>query len=76
MIKPGIYNHFKDNTYVVYGTAFHSETKDKLILYYAYGDPGNSWARPESMFIERVEWPDGEWHPRFKYVKDNSLKMW
>ena len=65
MIKPGLYKHYKGSIYVVYGTAKHSETEEKLVLYHAYGDPSDSWARPESMFEDPVLGRLGNIVPRF-----------
>jgi cyclomaltodextrinase / maltogenic alpha-amylase / neopullulanase len=58
-MNSGIYQHFKGNFYVVYGTAVHSETGETLVLYYSAGNPDKSWARPKDMFLEEG---------RFKYV--------
>ncbi|MCG7601184.1 DUF1653 domain-containing protein [Halomonas sp. McH1-25] len=52
---PGIYRHYKGQTYEVLGVAHHSETDEPLVVYRAlYGDYG-LWVRPLDMFVETVE---------------------
>ncbi|SDL24989.1 Protein of unknown function [Modicisalibacter muralis] len=62
---PGIYRHYKGQSYEVIGLAHHSETEEPLVIYRAlYGDYG-LWARPLDMFNEGVE-VQGEPVPRFE----------
>ncbi len=69
VIKSGIYEHFKGNSYMVLSIALHSETKEPLVIYRAlYGDYLLS-ARPLEMFTESVE-RGGYSGPRFKLVKE------
>jgi hypothetical protein len=64
-VEPGRYAHYKGNEYEVLGVASHSETEEKLVVYRAlYGEMG-LWVRPEAMFTETVETPDGP-VPRFR----------
>lgn len=66
-IKLGKYRHFKGNEYEVIGTAHHSETMEKLVVYRAlYGERG-LWVRPASMWNETVE-RDGNAFTRFTYI--------
>lgn len=59
----GTYRHFKGDYYLVEGIVFHSETKEKMVLYRAlYGD-GRLWARPYDMWLEEV---DHEKYPGIK----------
>lgn len=72
-LKPGIYRHYKGNDYHVIGTAGHTETEEKLVVYRAlYGSYG-LWVRPLEMFTEEVTVPvDGvaQRQPRFAFVRD------
>ena len=66
-IKIGRYRHFKGGEYEVCGTATHSETGERLVVYQAlYGERG-LWVRPVAMFLETVE-RDGQVRPRFEYI--------
>lgn len=48
------YRHYKGGEYEVIAVAQHSETLEELVIYKAlYGD-GKIWARPKSMFINKV----------------------
>jgi hypothetical protein len=56
MIAPGTYRHYKGKLYEVIGTARHSETLERMVVYKAlYQTEGeNLWVRPEKMFEETV----------------------
>lgn len=55
IVPKKVYQHFKGNLYYVHGIATHTENGEKLVIYQAlYGDFG-LWARPLSMFCERIE---------------------
>lgn len=74
MIPPGRYRHYKGQDYEVLGSATHSETEERFVVYRAlYGERG-LWVRPEAMFIENVL-VDGKQIPRFQYLGpgDSSL---
>ena len=68
MIEPGLYRHYKNKLYRVVGMATHSETEESLVLYHREGET-RLWVRPESMWGELVETPDGPC-PRFDRVGD------
>ncbi len=55
-VQPGLYKHYKGRVYEVIGTATHSETLEKLVVYKAtYQKEGeNLWVRPLAMFCGTV----------------------
>jgi hypothetical protein len=68
-IRPGIYKHFKGNSYEVIGIGLHSETQEPMVVYRAlYGDY-MLWVRPAAMFFEHVS-KDGYDGPRFVLAKE------
>jgi len=67
LIQLGIYEHYKGQRYRVLGIAQHTETSDELVIYQAlYGDQ-LLWARPVSLFHEKVLYGSQE-VPRFKFI--------
>lgn len=68
-ILPGVYEHYKGRKYLVLGTAAHSETLERLVVYVPlYDSPGpRLWVRPRTMFGETVE-IDGAPVRRFRYI--------
>lgn len=66
----GRYRHYKGGEYVVIGTAIHSETGERLVVYRPeYGERA-LWVRPLAMFLEQVV-VDGETVPRFRRVAES-----
>jgi len=71
MIPPGIYRHYKGNSYQVLGVAKHSETEEALVVYRAlYGEWG-LWVRPLEMFSENVE-VEGKLVSRFTLIQPEN----
>ena len=67
-IPPGIYRHYKGNSYRVIGVGKHSETLELLVLYEALDDnpDGKLWVRPLSSFTGTAE-VNGKPQKRFVY---------
>jgi len=70
-VAPGLYRHYKDKMYRVIGTARHSETLEKLVVYEALyeNDLGKLWVRPAAMFAETVS-VSGQTVPRFQRITE------
>ncbi len=65
------YQHYKtDQVYEMIGIAYHSETKEEMVvyrgLYHCEQFGNNPWfVRPKAMFFEQILW-NGQYVPRFK----------
>lgn len=68
-VVPGLYRHYKNMMYRVIGTARHSETLEKLVVYEALYENklGKLWVRPAAMFSETVS-VSGQTVPRFQRI--------
>lgn len=69
-IPRGLYRHYKNKLYEVFGTVTHSESEEVLVLYAPVDQVEGAarlWVRPLAMFTETVETDDGE-VPRFAHV--------
>jgi len=68
-VIPGVYLHSKSGSrYRVIGTAMHTETGEKYVIYYSVNDSSQLWSRPAEMFEEAV-WLDGVIVDRFKLMQ-------
>lgn len=82
-MKTGAYRHYKGDLYEVLGTALHTETNEKLVIYKALYDldsdltdaygPDFSFVRPYDMFFETVQ-VDGQTVARFTYIGDETAQ--
>ena len=74
-LEPGIYRHYKGNTYTVLGVGRHTEADEYFVAYSPVEQkPGvpSIWLRPFDMFIEKVE-VDGETTSRFQRIEGESV---
>lgn len=78
-VKPyTIWKHFKGSRALVISIATHSETKEKLVVYYCLDNEGKTnhedgiYARPIEMFLSEVDhkkYPDVKQKYRFERIK-------
>ncbi len=71
-LRRGVYRHYKDKLYQVFGTVTHSETEEIMVLYAPLHQEAGSarlWVRPLAMFGETVDTADGP-VARFTYIED------
>ena len=67
MLKLGLYRHFKGNYYKVIGTATHSETLEKMVVYVPQYGEQEIWVRPLDNFLS-PKIVDGKAVQRFTYI--------
>lgn len=77
-VKPyTIWKHFKGSRALVISIATHSETKEKLVVYYCLDNEGKTnhedgvYARPIEMFLSEVDhkkYPDVKQKYRFERI--------
>lgn len=76
-VVPGdFYRHFKNKLYQIKGIAYHSETKEKMVVYQAmYGD-FQWYVRPYDMFVSEVDhwkYPDVTQKYRFERIEISDI---
>lgn len=73
-MRLGIYQHYNGKYYQVIGVARHSETLEPMVIYQALYDGYGLWARPATMFEEKVS-IDGQERPRFMFIAENLVQL-
>ena len=69
VLVKGIYKHYKGDYYLVEDVVYHSETKEKMVLYKALYGQGLRYVRPYEMFlskVDKVKYPDVNQEYRFQ----------
>jgi hypothetical protein len=75
-VKPGVYKHFKGNTYHVLGVSENTETKELTVVYIPqHGEhAGKLSNRNLKMFLENVDRPElGYKGPRFQLLEERGF---
>ncbi len=71
-LQAGVYKHYKGGLYLLIGTAEHTETQERLVVYVPLGVRAGARirARPYGMFVDHVD-IRGMRVPRFMYIGED-----
>jgi hypothetical protein len=56
--------HYKGGVYQIKGYAMHTETEERLVIYTSLDSNAQTWARPQKMFEDKLQF-NGHERPRF-----------
>ena len=76
ILKNRVYKHFKGDLYLVEDIVYHSETKEKMVLYKALYGSCMRYVRPYDMFaskVDKLKYPEVEQEYRFELQEIESV---